>query len=54
MGKTIAIERHKYAPELNVLWCEDGTKYRVPNCKTIEDAEAYVVKHGLDKRTRIK
>tara|TARA_R100000406_G_C3098734_1_gene121387 strand:+ start:545 stop:691 length:147 start_codon:yes stop_codon:yes gene_type:complete len=43
MNKQIfALERHWYAPELNTLHYMDGTKVRVPQCTTIDEAVNYL------------
>jgi hypothetical protein len=42
MKKILGLERHRYAPELNTLHYTDGTKVRVPQCTTLEQAENYV------------
>jgi hypothetical protein len=42
MKKIVALERHKYAPELNKLWYSDDTYHSVPQCTTLEEAENYV------------
>jgi|DEB0MinimDraft_6_1074348.scaffolds.fasta_scaffold238159_2 hypothetical protein len=39
------VERHKYAPELNVAYLTDWTAYDVPGACTIAEAEAYIQKH---------
>ena len=38
------LERHLYAPELNILHLIDGAEIRVPGCTTIEDALLYISK----------
>ena len=43
MSKRIyALERHRYAPELNTLHYTDGTEVRVPRCTTIDEAVNYL------------
>lgn len=43
MNKQIfALERHLYAPELNTVHYTDGTKARVPQCTTIDEAVNYL------------
>jgi len=38
----MGLERHRYAPELNTLHYTDGTKVRVPQCTTLEQAKNYI------------
>ena len=43
MSKRIyALETHRYAPELNELHYTDGTKVRVPQCTTFDEAKNYL------------
>ena len=53
MKKIYALERHKYAPELNKLWYTDNTYDRVPSCTTIEEAKKYVVKYNVNDSKRL-
>ena len=53
MKKIYALERHKYAPELNKLWYTDNTYDRVPSCTTIEEAKKYVVKCNVNDSKRL-
>jgi len=52
MKNIYAIERHKYAPELNKLWYTDNTYDRVPSCTTIEEAKQYVAKYNVNDSKR--
>ena len=52
MKEVYAIERHKYAPELNKLWYTDKTFDRVPSCITIEEAKQYIAKYNINDSKR--
>lgn len=41
MKEIHALERHKYAPELNKLHFKDGSTFNTPHCTTIGEAKAY-------------
>lgn len=42
-GKVIyALERHRYAPELNRVHYMDGTIDHAPHCKTVEEVEEFL------------
>ena len=43
-NKTVKLERHAYAPEMNCLHFENGSKYSTPQMKDIESAVKYVAK----------
>ena len=53
MKEIYAIERHKYAPELNKLWYTDNTFDKVPGCVTIDEAKKYVVKYNVNDSKRL-
>ena len=41
MKEIHALERHRYAPELNKLHFKDGSTFNTPHCTTIGEAKAY-------------
>ena len=41
MKEIHALERHRYAPELNKLHFKDGSTFRTPYCTTIGEAKAF-------------
>lgn len=36
------LERHRYAPELNILHLKNGMKIKTPQCTTIEEAYLFI------------